>query len=152
MIRDLHFGVSSQEGGLSALVDYLADLDEDTGIRHVARIPDSLPSLPPIQESLILRVIQEALRNAHKHAQASCIVVTAEASPGDLTVEIRDDGPGFDVDEALARSQRRGRLGLIGMRERADLLGASLDIDSAPGAGASIRLTVPLTDKGPSQS
>jgi signal transduction histidine kinase len=151
MIRDLHFGVSSQEGGLSALVDYLADLDEDTGIHHEARIPASLPSLPPTQESLILRVIQEALRNAHKHAQATRIVVAAATSPDGLTVEICDDGPGFDLDEALTRSQRRGRLGLIGMRERADLLGASLAIESAPGAGTTIRLTVPLTEKGPPQ-
>ena len=80
------------------------------------------------------------------------LMVTVETSPGGLTVEIQDDGPGFDLDEALTRSQRRGRLGLIGMRERADLLGASLAIDSAPGAGTTIRLTVPLTEKGPSQA
>lgn len=148
MIRDLHFGVSSQDGRLSALVDYLADLDADTGIRHEANVPTPMVVLPRAQEALILRVIQEALSNAHKHARPSRIVVSVRTAPRDLIVEIRDDGRGFDVEDTLARSQRQGRLGLIGMRERADLLGGSLTIISAPGAGATILLTVPRSEGG----
>lgn len=148
MIRDLHFGVSSQDGGLSELADYVADLDADTGIRHEADIPVALPTLAPMQESLILRVIQEALRNAHKHARANRIVVRVEVSQTDLTVQIRDDGRGFDMEEALARSQRQGRLGLIGMRERADLMGGSLSILSIPDTGTEIQLTVPRQEQG----
>ncbi|MGD9893212.1 MAG: sensor histidine kinase, partial [Dehalococcoidia bacterium] len=148
MIRDLHFGVSSGGPGLSTLVDYLADLDADTGIRHEADVVDSLPDLPPTQESLILRVIQEALRNAHKHAIATQITVTVRSDGSDLLVEIRDDGRGFELEEALARSQRRGRLGLIGMRERAGLLGGELTVASTPGAGTTVQLRVPLTGKG----
>lgn len=152
MIRDLHFGVSSGGPGLSTLVDYLADLDADTGIRHEARVMAALPELPPTQESLILRVIQEALRNAHKHGGASRISVSVGVLAAELLVEVRDDGSGFDLGEALARSQRRGRLGLIGMRERADLLGGELSIVSAPGDGTSVQLRVPLIAKGARRS
>jgi signal transduction histidine kinase len=148
MIRDLHFGIASRDGGLAAIADYLADLDADTGIRHEARISATLPALPPTQETLVLRVIQEALTNVHKHAAAHRIVVTVDTAPHALVVEVRDDGRGFDVDEALARSQKRGRLGLIGMRERADLLGGTLTIVSAPGAGTTVRLTVPQRHTG----
>lgn len=143
-IRDLHFGVASQDRGLAALPDYLADLDADTGIRHEARIGAALPALPLTQQSLILRVIQEALTNAHKHADATAIVVTVEASSQELVVEVSDDGRGFEPDEALARAERRGRIGVIGMRERSDLLKGRLSIVSAPGAGTTVRLTVPL--------
>jgi signal transduction histidine kinase len=144
MIRDLHFGVSSRDRGLAALADYLADLDADTGIRHELRLSQSLPTLPLTQQSLILRVIQEALTNAHKHARATKIAVTVHVSVRTLMVDVTDDGRGFAVDEALATAERRGRMGVIGMRERADLLNGVLSIESALGGGTSIRLTVPM--------
>jgi signal transduction histidine kinase len=143
-IRDLHFGVVSQDRGLAALPDYLADLDADTGISHEARIGATLPALPPTQQSLILRVVQEALTNAHKHAHASRVVVAVDAAAGKLVAEVTDDGCGFDPDEALARAQRRGRMGMIGMQERTELLKGTLSIESTPGSGTTVRLTVPL--------
>ena len=148
MIRDLHFGGTAPGGGIAALGDYVADLEADTGIRHTFRGAGAAGELGPTQEALVLRIIQEALINARKHAAPGRIDVVIEDAGDALRVSVRDDGRGFDVGEAQDRSRRRGRFGLIGMRERAQLLGATLDIISAPGRGTAVGLTVPR--RGPS--
>jgi two-component system, NarL family, sensor histidine kinase DegS len=143
MIRDLHFGAAAQGEGLAELGDYIAALEADTGVRHTFRLAGPLTELTPTQEALVLRIIQEALINVRKHAAASHIEVVFGDVDGELRAIVRDDGVGFDVEEARARSRRRGRFGLIGMRERAQLLDASLDILSAPGQGTTVCLTMP---------
>jgi signal transduction histidine kinase len=143
MIRDLHFGVTGQGGGFAALGDYIADLEADGDVRHEIHLAGFRAALPPAQEALLMRIIQEALINAHKHAGARSITITVAPVDGGLSASVTDDGCGFRVEEALARSRRRGRFGLIGMHERAQLLGATLVIESAPGQGTSVRLTVP---------
>jgi PAS domain S-box-containing protein len=101
--------------------------------------------LDPEVETAIYRVVQEALTNVARHARAGRVSVILERrrathSPDEAIVAvIEDDGAGFDVDEALAR----GRLGLLGMRERVEMLGGSLTIESAPGAGATVVAEVP---------
>ena len=143
LIRDLHFGVIDHGGGFAALGDYIGDLEADTGIRHHFRVTGCPADLAPVQEALVIRIVQEALINAHKHAAANRIDISVEERDGALVVAIRDNGRGFQVEEALARSRRRGRFGLIGMRERAQLLGATLEIESCPGRGTSVRLEMP---------
>lgn len=143
MIRDLHFSGTAQGGGIAALDEYVADLEADTGIRHTFRNLGPPVELAPTQEALVLRIIQEALINARKHAAPSRIEVVMEDAGDALRVSVCDDGCGFDVAEAQARSRRRGRFGLIGMHERAQLLGATLTIASVPGQGTTARLTVP---------
>jgi signal transduction histidine kinase len=85
----------------------------------------------------ILRVAQEALQNALKHARAEHISVRVSTSDGRLLLEVEDDGVGFPTDAAEARSRR---LGLTSMEERARRLGGTLEIRSAPDAGTTIRL------------
>jgi signal transduction histidine kinase len=140
MIRDLHFGVTGQNGGFSALAEYLEDLEAETGVPHNFRIVGATIELSPARESLVIRIIQEAVINAHKHADADRIEISVNGTGGGLEVVVRDNGRGFDVEAALARSRKRGRFGLVGMQERAQLLGATLSIESAPGRGATIRL------------
>lgn len=99
------------------------------------------PALGPLDPALaraLFRVAQEALTNALRHAQARHIELLARRDGGLVRLEIRDDGVGFD------RSAAAG-IGLLSMRERAELLGASLELESAPGAGATVRLVAPLT-------
>ena len=87
----------------------------------------------------LLRIAQEALQNALKHSQAQRVAVRLRADDGLLTLEIEDDGVGFDPDAASSRSRS---LGLTSMEERARRLGGRLVIRSSPGAGTTVRLEV----------
>ncbi|HEX2063892.1 MAG TPA: sensor histidine kinase, partial [Acidimicrobiales bacterium] len=97
--------------------------------------------LPVVVERELFRIVQEAVTNAVRHAQASSLAVTIEVGADAATVTIRDDGVGFDPGARLIRSRR---LGLTSMRERAHALGGRLVIESAPGAGTEVRAEVPV--------
>jgi len=90
-------------------------------------------------ETACFRIAQEALNNIASHAQAHRVEVTLTGEDNDLELMIRDDGIGFSVE------QLRSSLGLVGMRERAELVGGGLDIESAPGAGTTLRAHFPLS-------
>ena len=96
----------------------------------------------PFIENNLLRVGQEAITNAIKHAQAKHIKVTVEFGEKQFCLTVTDDGKGFD---AAKPPPSEGSFGQVGMRERATALKGTLDIRSAPGQGAEIRLTVPMT-------
>ena len=91
--------------------------------------------------TVALRVTQEALQNVRKHAGAANVVVHTELADDDWTLEIRDDGRGFDVGAVAARGRRN--FGLQFMRERAELIGARFDVRSRPDGGTVVRLTIP---------
>jgi signal transduction histidine kinase/ligand-binding sensor domain-containing protein len=97
------------------------------------------------QQGTLFRVAQEALANALKHAQPRRIDVRLRYQPEAVVLTVTDDGRGFSVAEAQGPSERH--FGLTGMRERARKLGASLDIDSRPAAGTTVKLAVPHADK-----
>ena len=94
----------------------------------------------PERDAEILRIAQEALQNALRHAGAEHVGVRLQADDGELRLEVEDDGVGFDPSDPKLRSRR---LGLTSMEERAARLRGRLEIDSAPGAGTRIRLAVP---------
>jgi signal transduction histidine kinase len=123
------------DGGLRALADGLSS----PTLRIVTEILTPVPRLDEEAEVAVYRIAQEALANAVRYADAQTIVVALAAGEGTLTLEIRDDGRGFDpaVRPAVA-------LGLASMEERALALGGCLEIRSAPGAGTTIELTCPL--------
>jgi signal transduction histidine kinase len=95
--------------------------------------------LPPDVERALLRIAQEALGNALRHADAGHVRLALEARDSHVMLRVDDDGRGFDPDEAATRSRR---LGLTSMRERADALGGTLTIDSAPGRGTTVEAEV----------
>ncbi|HSD80227.1 MAG TPA: ATP-binding protein, partial [Solirubrobacteraceae bacterium] len=88
----------------------------------------------------VLRIAQEALHNAVRHADAARIAVRLADRDGALVLEVADDGTGFDPGDGELRSRR---LGLTSMEERAGRLGGRLEIRSAPGAGTTVRLEAP---------
>lgn len=96
-------------------------------------------------ETALYRICQESMTNAAKYADANKIVVRLEDSGDRAELFVKDDGCGFDTDQI--RIQGTG-LGLYGMRERANLLGGTVNIQSAPGQGTVIHVMIPLTDKG----
>jgi signal transduction histidine kinase len=131
--------------GLLPALEFLAQgVGARTGTPITVEGPRT-PRLPSPVEIALYRVVQEALRNATKHARASRVDVRLFVETDGIRCSVRDDGRGFDVAAVLDRKGARG-LGLIGMRERLTALGGELCIDSSPGRGTEIRITLPMGD------
>ena len=123
---------------------YLQQLHDNHNIQTSLSLPnESLPELPAQVEEQMLRVIQEALTNARKHAQAKKVEIIFSYSPERLQIIILDDGLGFDPEQARRRASE-GHYGLEIMRERTRLVGGSLEIRSHLGAGTRVLLEFPL--------
>jgi signal transduction histidine kinase len=107
---------------------------------EIELVVDGAPSADPERHGEILRIAQEALQNALKHARADHVTVRLAAADGRIRLEVEDDGVGFDPESPAARSRR---LGLTSMEERAHRLGAALEIRSSPGTGTIVHLEAP---------
>jgi signal transduction histidine kinase len=128
-------------GFIDSLEAYLEKYSHQSGIP--ATLESSIEgelALPPRSELQILRVIQEALTNVRKHGAATAVTVQLSDNPDGMTIAIVDDGCGFDVAETLLG---RDGFGLHTMRERMELVGGTLTIDSAPGRGTRIIAMMP---------
>jgi signal transduction histidine kinase len=106
--------------------------------------PQSADGLAPGMQSLVFYIAEEAVNNARKHAEAEHIWVRLNREGEDLVLAVDDDGVGFNVGAVDAGYEQRGSLGMVSMRERTELVGGSLRIDSVEGEGTHVRLTVPL--------
>ncbi len=104
--------------------------------------------LPVQQEITVYRIVQEALTNVAKHADARNVSVTLEERNGSAVVVVEDDGCGFEPEALKLSAARARRLGLLGMEERAALIGGRLTIESRPGAGTAVFLEVPVGRDG----
>ncbi len=104
--------------------------------------------LPPEVETALYRIVQEALTNSAKYARAHYVSVLLEQRDGRLRAIIEDDGVGFDAEELLRSGIKEKKLGLFGMQERASLIGGRLAIESAPGAGTTVMVEVPVGRNG----
>jgi NarL family two-component system sensor histidine kinase YdfH len=134
----------------------LAELDLETAVREEADrftaatgiscdLAISLPTaLAEEVRDNALRVVAEALTNVARYAQAQHVVVTIRPLDHTLDVEVRDDGMGFDPAQVGA-----GHYGLIGLRERARLIGGTLNLESSPGQGTTLRVCLPLDSERP---
>lgn len=100
--------------------------------------------LPATIETAVYRILQEALTNVTKHAQAEHISVLLEERDGQISGIVEDDGQGFNAEESLHRGLQEAKLGLYGMQERAQQLGGSLVIESKPGQGTTIYVRIPI--------
>jgi two-component system nitrate/nitrite sensor histidine kinase NarX len=132
--------------------DWLQEYVNDFGVRHDLTAELRIPSnqaplvLPPHQEVHLTRILQEALNNIRKHAQASQVQMALIPNGRKLQLRIEDDGRGFDVERVRGR---QGSYGLSTMQERAELLGGSLRVKSAPGQGTTI--IVEIKRDGPAE-
>jgi signal transduction histidine kinase len=134
--------------GLTAAVEQLAQKVHETYGQAVAvRIEhDAETALNSQQQSVIFSIIDEAVNNARKHAVAELISVNMVRQQDVVLVTIADNGVGFDMGAVEANYDQRGSLGMVNMRERTDLINASLRIASAEGRGTTITIAVPLKD------
>jgi signal transduction histidine kinase len=125
----------------TALENILKQMAEGSELKTEFRVTGRARRLAPIIENNVLRVGQEAITNATKHAHASQITVTLNFLDKQFRLSVADSGRGFDADHA---SKNNGCFGLIGMRERAKELQGELEVRSTPGNGTEITLTIPL--------
>jgi PAS domain S-box-containing protein len=127
--------------GLAAATEWLVQsFTQRTGIACALEATEDDLDLQDPHATAVFRVIQESLTNVARHAQATKVTVTVDRKAGEVRLSVRDDGRGFDA----GGSPRRGSFGLMGLRERASLLGGEASIESAPGQGTTIRMSLPL--------
>ena len=163
MLRLDHVDVEQAKRGLRAAIEEVRDIArrlrpealDDLGLRNALRglvasaardarlniapqIEADLPPLTPEQELVVYRVAQEALTNALRHSGARALRFSLRAEDGQVVLTVEDDGQGFDP--ALVSTAS----GITGMRERALLVRARLEIDTTPGEGTAVRLRTPL--------
>jgi signal transduction histidine kinase len=129
--------------GLAAALEWLARQTREQDALDVEVFADDGPPIPKLPASVLYRVAQESLRNAVRHAQARRVELWLRRAPGTATLEVVDDGRGFDVRRA---EERRPGMGLFSMRERVGLVNGTLALVSAPGRGTRVVATVPLTE------
>ena len=125
----------------TAISERVEELRLRAGIEgHVdSRLPDAVP---PAIQAILMKNISEALTNVEKHARATRVSVVAEEVDGGIRIEVADDGTGFVVAESV---QVPGHIGLVALRERAQLAGGSCRVESEPGTGTTIEFWVPLS-------
>ena len=142
--RDLRPSVLDDLGLLPALEWLTDDLEKQSGIKANLRVVGTQQRLNPEVELLLFRIIQEAISNARRHAEASKIEVSVEFDEGKIVATIRDNGKGFELPRTLGELSRSGKLGLIGAEERARLLGGSLTVQSEPSKGTTVVIEAPV--------
>ena len=139
-----------EAAGLTAALALEADRFAARSGIAVAVRNDGVPrdlALAPQAEVAVFRILQEALSNAGQHSHATRVVVELRVDGGELQLSILDDGAGFAVEDEPAAGGRAGSFGLVGMRERARLIGAELEVRSNPGGGTRVRVRVPLEER-----
>jgi two-component system sensor histidine kinase UhpB len=125
-------------GLVNALISLCRRIGQQSGVRIEPDLANNVPSTSPETEVVIYRVAQESLTNAVRHAQASKITMSLATGDDHITLLVRDDGRGIDA------AVSGDTAGVSGMRERAMLIGAQLNIRSQHGAGTEVQLDVPL--------
>src|SRR5438309_855288 len=147
-LRDILFAlrpVMLEDGGLAPAVRALVDrIDGTNGSKVIARRVDAPDRLAPEVEAGAFTVIREAANNAVKTGRAPQVAIDVYEEGGQVIAMVEDNGKGFDVGATLADYGSRGSLGLLQMRESARLIGAQLSLDSSPGQGTRVRLTIPV--------
>ena len=142
LILDLRPSVLDDLGLLSAIRWYAERTLREKGVTVRCEFGE-LARLPPELETALFRMCQEAMSNIARHAQATQVLIEVSVEGSEVHVDIEDDGKGFDQAE-VARRPGRPHWGLLGIAERAELLGGHATIDSAPGAGTRIDVRIPL--------
>jgi signal transduction histidine kinase len=144
-VRGLRSAILETRGLAAALREYVGNWSQHFCVPvrlHTNGSGDD--RLPPEVESTIYRVAQEALNNVVKHARAAHIDIAFERHDDHVSLIIEDDGVGFDASKAANDADGFAGVGLVGMRERAALIGADLQIESTVGRGTTIFVRVPL--------
>jgi PAS domain S-box-containing protein len=145
--RELRPAALDDLGLVPALHAFMKEFTRRTGIHiHFKTFSSSrIEQLNNATRTVFYRVTQEALTNVARHAKASFVEVNFEKLPDAICLEIKDDGKSFPA-HRIMHSKRNTRLGLIGMRERLEMVGGNFSVESAPGKGTTVRAQIPLAN------
>jgi signal transduction histidine kinase len=141
-LRQMRTSVTEEQSLAEIASDLAQRWARQSGVHVDVVSTESDDRLPVAVENEVLRIMQEALNNIGKHANASRVVVDWRVTPAMARLRVADDGDGFDE----SRGVRETAFGLVGMRERAEVIDAELVVTSSPGAGTTIEVTVPRED------
>jgi two-component system sensor histidine kinase UhpB len=144
IVYDLRPSMLDDLGLIPAISWYARSNLEPSGIKVYFDIVDDNIRIPPHKETLLFRVTQEAVSNILRHAHAGSVTIGLENKENQINLWVEDDGKGFDVDEVVGDAVRMKRLGLLGIKERASLVGGEVLISSVPDSGTRLRVSVPL--------
>jgi signal transduction histidine kinase len=146
LARGLRPAVLDELGLVPAIEQLALDYTQASGVTvDVSAVGFGAERLPPVVETTVYRVVQEALTNTAKHAGARTASVVLRLRREAVQAIVSDDGCGFDVDATLRTPAAWAHLGLHGMRERAALVGGAVTIESTPGEGTTIYVRVPVS-------
>jgi len=135
-------------GLIPALRSLTNSLEDTDGIIADFNFKGEEKRLEAEVELSLFRIVQEALNNVKKHAEASEVHVIAEFNGNGIGLSVRDNGKGFELPRNMDSLPRHGRLGLMGIRERVWLLGGTIEINTAPGQGTTLLVNVPVQTTG----
>jgi NarL family two-component system sensor histidine kinase LiaS len=138
LIQELRPAALEGKGLATAVREYGALWSRQSGIKHDVRISGER-TLPLVIEQTLFRIMQEALANVSRHSEASNVAIGLDYVNGHISLTVADDGRGFDIN-----GEQTG-IGLVSMRERAEVLGGTLSIESSLNKGTTILCTIPVT-------
>lgn len=127
--------------GLTAAMEWqLGEFEKRAGVHTVFHAPKQDPSLEETAKTALFRIFQESLTNVARHAEASLVSVSLIEKKGQVTMTVSDDGKGFDQ----SKLGEKRTLGILGMKERTEMIGGRYEISSQPGGGTTVMVSVPL--------
>lgn len=141
--RELRPEMLDDLGLIPALYSHMTEFTKTTGIRASLTAFAGVEELSSVKRTTIYRIAQEALANIALHAKASCGKVVIEKIGEDVLMLITDNGKSFNVEQAL-HAEGAKRLGLLGMRERVEMIGGALALESEPGRGTTVKIQFPF--------
>jgi signal transduction histidine kinase len=147
MIFDLRPSLLDDLGLIPAINWYAESKLGSLGARVRIEIGGDERRLEPQVETALFRIVQEAITNIAKHANAENVAISLDFESDSVTIEIEDDGNGFDVQQTLQAARPEDGFGLLGMSERVALLDGRLEITSEPSNGTSIKVRVPVSQR-----
>jgi PAS domain S-box-containing protein len=145
--RELRPAVLDDIGLIPALHTFMKNFTGQTGVLTRLTAFADVEKLETTGRTVLFRIAQEALTNVARHAKASRVEVNIEKFADAIRMKINDDGKSFKADHALHASTGK-RLGLLGMRERLEMIGGSFEVESSPGKGTTIIAQIPLQKRG----
>ncbi len=130
-------------GLIPALRSYIKGLRKRKGLDIHFSAPEEIEALDNMRRTALYRVVQEALTNVARHAEAQLATVKIEKTHAQINLEIHDDGKSFQIDSLLQPTSHQ-HLGLLGMRERVEMVGGKFSIESEAGKGTTVRAEIPF--------
>lgn len=143
--RDLRPSILDDLGLEPALRWLIKDLEHRTGMRAHLIAPETVPRSTPAAELGLFRIAQEALHNVERHANAKEVIVTLATEPDRIRLTIADNGKGMDEHSTEILSAQSDKFGLIGMKERVNLLGGTFALTTSSGSGTNVSVAIPIS-------